>query len=727
MAIKPLSTHYSMENIPTVYDEEAMTVLKLVGRSDGKVNELVDAFNELEGDTRTQMEAHEQAFNTMVNETMPAKVDSEVQRAVNDGTFDRAIDGRYGSLENRVDTLLGTVPEGGTSMDAEVIDGRTDETGVVHINLGDNIRTGVGRAVNSAGRFQNRNKLNPNTMRSGYLTDAGVFYESDSYKLSDYIPLEFGETVILYTQTLNVCQMRFLTAYDKDKNILADKGGSGIYQYRQSGEVVFIRISISNDFGAIENLMLTRPKATSFEPYFRRDGHNMNGRPDCFRNLFNPAGIYPDHYIDVVGNLSANPDYYVSNYIPVEPFKTYRLCDKNMQPVNMRFYSLYDGFGKGAGFTGGDYVYEAKIPDGAFFLRFCTLTENGTDLMFAEKGVQRFLGVNEYCAKNEILPRPLYNNGAPWTANLGTITGVENTNNHLMNWFPWYTRKNTNIHVFAKFDTFTDIYVNRNNHVGYGLGVRVNNTDVKVYNPQTGETKATFETGMSIKGFISLTLSTDDKGMMTITVSSVNGLFTCQYNCENTFMGYLGVGTTGTLHNVRVAGSCSDLRKPVWVIGDSYSGLSGDRVTGQLINMGVNNFMLSGIGGLSSPEGYDEVERCLLFGKPNVLVWYLGMNDMDVSVYNHYVLKLKDLCETQDITLILNRVPTVPDYSKEAHSETVLSSGCRYIDSYSAVGANASGEWGSEMLGSDKVHPTYPGARALAGQMLIDVPELLTY
>lgn len=726
MAIKPLSTHYSMENFPTVYDEEAMTVLKLVGRSDGKVNELVEAFNGLESKTTQQLANQFKAINTMNNETMPAKVVSEVNKAVNDGTFDRAIDGRYGDLESRVDTLLGTVPAGGTSMDAEVIDGRMDETGVNHVNLGDNIRSGVSRSVNAMGRYMDRNKLNPNTTTGGYITDAGVFTASEDYQVSDFIPLEAGETVALFSNSMNVCQMRFITAYDKDKNVLAGYGKSAVHQFRQSDNVAFIRVSISADFWPVVNLMLARPSATKFEPYFRRDGHNMNGRPDCYQNLFNPEGITQGHYIDQSGTLKENPDYYVSNYIPVEPFKTYRLWNKNMQPVQMRFHALYDGFASSV-IQGGSEAYEVKIPDGCFFIRFCTLTANGTDLMFAESGCHRFLGVNEWCAKDAVLPAPLYNNGMPWVANLGTITGVENTNNNLMNQLPWYTRKNTHIHVFAKFDTFKDLYVNRNNSIGYGLGVRVNNTDVKVYVPQTGETKATFPTNMSIKGFISLTLSTDDKGIMTITVSSVNGMFTCQYNCENTFMGYLGVGTTGTLKDVRVAGSCSDLRKPVWVIGDSYSGLSGDRVTGQLIEMGFNNFMLTGIGGLASPEGYDELERCLLFGKPNVLVWYLGMNDMDVSVFNHYVLKLKDLCKARDITLVLNRVPTVPEYSKEAHSQTVLSSGCRYIDSYSAVGTDASGNWVNEMLSDDGVHPNWSGARALAGQMLADVPELLTY
>lgn len=45
MILKPLNPHYSMENMASVYDEEAMTAIELAGRTTAKVNECVDFIN----------------------------------------------------------------------------------------------------------------------------------------------------------------------------------------------------------------------------------------------------------------------------------------------------------------------------------------------------------------------------------------------------------------------------------------------------------------------------------------------------------------------------------------------------------------------------------------------------------------------------------------------------------------------------------------------------------
>ena len=57
MSINPLS-HYSLENIPSIYDEEAMTALELCARTASKVNECVTEFNRLEKDVQTELPAY---------------------------------------------------------------------------------------------------------------------------------------------------------------------------------------------------------------------------------------------------------------------------------------------------------------------------------------------------------------------------------------------------------------------------------------------------------------------------------------------------------------------------------------------------------------------------------------------------------------------------------------------------------------------------------------------
>lgn len=109
--------HYSLENPATIFDEEAMTALELAARTAGKVNECVKEVNDI-----------------------PAKIAADVQAHIDNGDFDRAINEYSGDLEHRLDTLIGNVAQGSTTMDAEIIDARMDVEGNIHANLGTAIR-----------------------------------------------------------------------------------------------------------------------------------------------------------------------------------------------------------------------------------------------------------------------------------------------------------------------------------------------------------------------------------------------------------------------------------------------------------------------------------------------------------------------------------------------------------------------------------------------------------
>lgn len=126
MAINPLNHHYAMENPASVYDEDAMTALELAGRTTAKVNETVAAFNALEVQTDKKLTQQDTAINKMTKETMPAEVAAEFQRKIDDGTFDDMIDEYSRELSSRLDNVLGSIEEGSTSGDAELIDARLD-------------------------------------------------------------------------------------------------------------------------------------------------------------------------------------------------------------------------------------------------------------------------------------------------------------------------------------------------------------------------------------------------------------------------------------------------------------------------------------------------------------------------------------------------------------------------------------------------------------------------
>lgn len=143
MPLNPLNHHYSMENPASVYDEEAMTALQLAARTTAKVNEAVEAFNELETNTNAHLSEQDNNIKTMNEVTMPANVAAEVQRKIDSGEFADEIDKYAGNLERRVDNLLGVIAPGSTTsaMDAEIIDARLGVIGdSTETNLGNSIR-----------------------------------------------------------------------------------------------------------------------------------------------------------------------------------------------------------------------------------------------------------------------------------------------------------------------------------------------------------------------------------------------------------------------------------------------------------------------------------------------------------------------------------------------------------------------------------------------------------
>lgn len=131
MAVNPMC-HHAIENCGiSVYDEEALTALQLSAKTAGKMNEVIHAFNDLE-------------------ESVPDIVADDVQDHIEKGNFDEQIGKHLGNLNQRVDNILGGLPENPTAMDAEVIDIRMDDNGNTYANAGTATRAQVGQAAGSA-------------------------------------------------------------------------------------------------------------------------------------------------------------------------------------------------------------------------------------------------------------------------------------------------------------------------------------------------------------------------------------------------------------------------------------------------------------------------------------------------------------------------------------------------------------------------------------------------
>ena len=103
--------------------------------------------------------------------------------------------------------------------------------------------------------------------------------------------------------------------------------------------------------------------------------------------------------------------------------------------------------------------------------------------------------------------------------------------------------------------------------------------------------------------------------------------------------------------------------------------------------------------------------------------------DADDSTPNENWVTRKDkflsVCNRNRVTPIFATIPSVPNINHRAKNAWIKSSGYRYIDMANAVGADLTSAWYWGMLSSDNIHPTESGAKALFTRVLLDFPEIM--
>ena len=198
--------HYSITSPASVYDEEALTALELAGRTAAKANECIDAFNKLETDTGNKLEAQNNFIEKMNSVTMPEKVKTEVNKHIQNGDFDKAINTYLGDLLSRLDNLIGHIPEGSTTMDAEVIDGRVNSEGVSFENLGSNLRNNFALLFKMLEHVESNTENIEAPTELGYYDENGMFQASTKHGHAT-IPVitgEIYEITAFYGQSINL-------------------------------------------------------------------------------------------------------------------------------------------------------------------------------------------------------------------------------------------------------------------------------------------------------------------------------------------------------------------------------------------------------------------------------------------------------------------------------------------------------------------------------------------
>lgn len=178
----------------------------------------------------------------------------------------------------------------------------------------------------------------------------------------------------------------------------------------------------------------------------------------------------------------------------------------------------------------------------------------------------------------------------------------------------------------------------------------------------------------------------------------------------------------------------SAAKRDIWYFGDSYAKFGTDtRVPYYMVEYGYDkNVLFNAVSGGTSTGTITALSTLVAYGSPSIAVFATGMNDgsdtdatTPATNWLNKVQQFISMCKSNNIEPVLCTVPTVPSVNNKAKNAWVRSSGYRYIDYASAVGANANGQWYAGMLSSDNVHPSTLGGNALFTQLITDLPEVM--
>lgn len=303
--------------------------------------------------------------------------------------------------------------------------------------------------------------------------------------------------------------------------------------------------------------------------------------------------------------------------------------------------------------------------------------------------------------------------------------------------FPQYKKRNYTISFGARITSFNQIEFGVTG--GYLVKATIDSTNVTLYYSATVSSTATLAHGLTISDWISGTMEISDKNVK-VRLSTLGGysdeLEWTLYANEIYGRPTLIADSSTTLTDVILRGDSKDFQKPVWFVGDSYVSVVEKRWPMQLLNMGVENWLLLGLAGGTSATLYTDLLLALQFGTPAYLVWCMGMNDKDTSTaanesWTTYLGLLEAKCAELGITLILTTIPNIPSRSNELKNTIVRNSGYRWIGLAEAVHGETytSGvdNWYDGYLeeATTPVHTTVLGAKAQAARIINELPEIL--
>ena len=283
----------------------------------------------------------------------------------------------------------------------------------------------------------------------------------------------------------------------------------------------------------------------------------------------------------------------------------------------------------------------------------------------------------------------------------------------------------------------------------YSSWLEIDDTNV-VIKKNTNVTAKTIPHGLTIQNTINVIISTNDDGQTKIIIGTVGSNSTAIQKTitvglydgdggytawqSNNYGSIRALSTGSALTNCELSVSNKHLRNPFWVFGASYE-TTDDTTSWPYYSKsnGFYEFYINALPGRNSASTYTDLQRALTLGTPKFLLWTMWGNDSAADL-DTYIGNVKSLCDEKGITLIIVDRPNSPASSSQYTTrkqviDSYIDAGVRYWNIAAAVSSNPSdaNSWYEGYLQNDGQHPTALGSRAMAMQLLVDVPELAQF
>jgi anaerobic ribonucleoside-triphosphate reductase len=432
------------------------------------------------------------------------------------------------------------------------------------------------------------------------------------------------------------------------------------------------------------------------------------------------------------GTLSDNPSYNTSGYIKVAAGESYKFSSQ----VRMVAY-YYNGTSY---YSTEQYKTSLIVPSGCNALRFSVavadwqyfMMVHGSDLPanFVPFGQTISPSALPKADKylSDIVGGMAVISSMGSSAKISTYDSINANDTIQLTDVPKDAKNGLYFSCRFEFSAFTSIKIGKGYNQYRGAWIEIDGTNIvcKRYESNVIVVGTTAH-GLTLSDYIAVSVSTSSESKWKVMLNTSSGMFTTEFQLNYEFCGtaFATFGSASTSVKIDFGNAC--YKKPVWLFGDSYVGMDNPARWPYYLNQqGYLNIMMNGLAGRGSAAAFSDFENSLKYGCPKYVIWCMGMNDAAATWLENFN-KVKRLCEQNGIELILTTVPTTPTQDKETITGYVRSSGLRYIDFYSAVGTDSSGNWYSGMLAGDQVHPTALGAEALAAQVLVDFPEIMQF